>query len=123
MHGTQTRDFTYVRDVVEAIRCAVGSDLSCAVLNVGSGNEYSVNRLVELLEANEVVHLPKRPGEPDRTRADITQIGRLLNFVPKVSFEEGVSLMLENIEHWRDAPVWTEDAIAEATQTWFKCLK
>ena len=92
------------------------------VLNVGSGRDVSVNRIVELLGAAESVHIPKRPGEPDRTLADITEIGRVLDWVPRTGIETGVAAMLENIGYWRDAPVWTPDGIAEATRDWFHYL-
>ena len=36
--------------------------------------------------------------------------------------EEGVRIMLENIDYWRDAPVWTSERIAEATSDWFRYL-
>jgi nucleoside-diphosphate-sugar epimerase len=64
------------------------------VFNVGSGGTYSINRLVELLGPGEVVHVPKRPGEPDCTLADITRIREVLGWTPRVSFEEGVREML-----------------------------
>ena len=47
--GTQTRDFTFVQDVVDAIIAAVESDVSGEIINIGSDKTYSVNRLVELL--------------------------------------------------------------------------
>src|SRR5882672_4661699 len=87
--GTQTRDFTFVTDVADAFATAARSGVSGEIFNVGSTNTYSVNRLVELL-GGEVVHIPKRPGEPDCTFADTSKIRKLLNWSPKVSFEEGV---------------------------------
>lgn len=121
--GTQTRDFTFVTDVVNACIMAAESDLTCEVMNVGSGGTYSVNHLVELLGGGNVVHIPKRPGEPDCTFADIAKIQKLLGWEPKVSFEEGVKIMLENIDYWRAAPVWTPETIAVATKDWFKYLR
>ena len=120
--GTQTRDFTFVTDVVDAFVAAANSDKIGDVFNVGSRDTYSVNRLVELISANEVVHIPKRPGEPDCTWADVAKIERALGWRAKVSFEEGVKIMLDNIDYWREAPVWTPDTIAEATKDWFKYL-
>ena len=119
--GTQTRDFTFVTDVVGAFVSAARSDLSGEILNVGSGDTYSVNLLAELL-GGDVVNIPKRPGEPDCTFADTTKIQRILDWKPKVSFQEGVQVMLDNIESWRDAPVWDSESISGATKTWFKYL-
>ncbi|MFZ1989000.1 MAG: SDR family oxidoreductase [Alphaproteobacteria bacterium] len=120
--GTQTRDFTFVSDVVDAIVTAGGSERTGEVYNVGSGRAQSVNRLVELLGVKETVHIPKRPGEPDCTLADTRKIRDDLGWAPKVSFEQGVRTMLDNIEYWRSAPVWTVDSIKEATTDWFKYL-
>ena len=119
--GTQTRDFTYVTDIVDACFTAALSNISQEIFNVGSDNTYSVNYLAELL-GGEKTYIPKRPGEPDCTYADITKIKRLLGWCPKVSFEEGVKIMLENIDQWKDAPVWDENSIKEATKDWFECL-
>ena len=119
--GKQTRDFTYVSDVANAFVHAAQSEASGEAINVGSGNHYSVNYLVSLL-GGEKVHIPKRPGEPDCTFADTEKIKRLLNWVPQVSFEQGVRNMLDVIEHWRDAPVWDPSSIDRATTTWFKYL-
>ena len=119
--GTQSRDFCFVTDIVAAFLAAAQSAVSGEVFNVGSGESHSVNTLVELL-GGEVVHLPKRPGEPDSSRADIRKIRRMLGWEPKVSFPEGVKVLLEHIEHWRHAPVWDPDLVAEATRDWFKYL-
>ena len=120
--GTQTRDFTFVTDVVEAMIRAAESNLTGEVLNVGSGGTYSINRLVELLEGA-VVHIPKRPGEPDCTLADIGKIRRLLGWNPHVPFEEGVRSMLQRLDEWRGVSAWTPETIAEATREWFACLQ
>ncbi len=120
--GSQKRDFIYVSDVVEALIKAAYSDVKNEIFNVGSGNPQSINKLVSLLQG-EKVYIPKRPGEPDCTWADITKIKDMLGWQPKVPFEEGVAQMLKNIDYWRDAPVWTPEKITEATQDWFKYLE
>jgi len=120
--GTQTRDFTFVTDVVRAFLMAADSGRSGEIYNVGTGQAQSVNRLVELLGATGTVRLPKRPGEPDCTLADTARIRERLGWAPRVTFEEGVRIMLDNIDYWREAPVWTRDGIAEATADWFKYL-
>ena len=119
--GKQTRDFTFVSDIVAAIILAAESDTSGEIINIGSDNTYSVNRLVDLL-GGDVVHIPKRPGEPDCTWANITKAKKLLNWQPKVSLEKGVSILLDNIDYWREAPVWDEKSIEKATEKWFEYL-
>lgn len=122
--GQQTRDFTFVSDVVEAFVKAAQSDLTDEVINVCSGQPQSVLTLVQLLGGTEdsIVYLPKRPGEPDCTWGDITKAKTLLDWFPQVSFPDGVAQMLANIDLWRDAPVWTPDSIKEATKEWFEHL-
>jgi len=119
--GTQTRDFTFVTDVVDAFILATESELSGEFLNIGSGDTYSVNHLVELL-GGDVEYVPKRPGEPNCTFADVSKIERLLGWKAKVPFEKGVQKMLEKIENWKTAPVWSSDSIQDATASWFKYL-
>ncbi len=119
--GNQTRDFTYVSDVCQAFIAAAESNISGEIFNVGSGNTYSVNQLIGLL-GGPAIHIPKRPGEPDCTFADISKITRLLNWQPQVSLENGVKKMLERIEDWRDAPVWNPETISGATEKWFEYL-
>ena len=119
--GTQTRDFTYVTDIADALLAAANSEKTNEVYNVGSGKSVSVNRLVELL-GGEKSYIPKRPGEPDCTFANIQKIRQDLGWTPKVTIEEGVAKVLEGIEYWRNAPVWTPETIASATHDWFKYL-
>ncbi len=119
--GTQKRDFVYVTDVTRAFVMAAESGYTSEVFNIGAGNPQSVNRLVDLL-SGDVVYVPKRPGEPDCTWADIRKIGRRLGWKPVVSFEEGVATMLEQIDYWATAPVWTPASIEAATKKWFEYL-
>ena len=119
--GSQTRDFTYVSDVVSAIVSAAKSDVSGEVINIGSNNTYSINQLVDLLDGD-VIHIPKRPGEPNCTWADISKANQLLNWNPKVSLEDGVEILLDNMDYWSDAPIWDEKSIAKETEKWFEYL-
>lgn len=120
--GTQSRDFTFVSDVARAFIAAAQTEAAAgAIMNVGSRKAQTVNRLAELL-GGEVVHIPKRPGEPDMTFADTGAIERILGWRAQVSFEDGVAQMLERIDDWRDAPVWDPASIADATKSWFAYL-
>lgn len=119
--GTQTRDFTFVTDVAAACLCAAKSNVSKEVFNIGSGGTYSINDLIAQLGGPKV-YVPKRPGEPDCTFADVSKIANILGWKAKVSFSEGVQRMLEHVEDWKAAPVWEPDSIATATQTWHRYL-
>ncbi len=120
-NGEQTRDFIFVTDVARAFYEAACSDLKQEVINVGSSHHYSINQIVKLL-GGEVVFLPKRPGEPDCTFADVGKIKTLLGWQARVSLEEGVKILLENIDSFREAPLWDPKSIHEATKSWFHHL-
>jgi UDP-glucose 4-epimerase len=119
--GTQRRDFLYVTDVARAFYAAATTDRVQRIYNLGAGNPQSVNRLADLLGGPRI-NLPKRPGEPDCTWADIARIRVELGWSPKVSFEDGVKTMLQNIDYWREAPVWDITSIEAATKNWFEFL-
>ena len=119
--GNQTRDFTYVTDIVSALIFAAESNLSNKIYNVGSDTTVSINKIVELLGGNKV-NIPKRPGEPDCTYADISKIKDELGWCPTISIEEGVDKILKNIDYWKEATVWNPASISEATEDWFKYL-
>ena len=119
--GTQTRDFTYVTDVVDAFYAAVQSDVTNEIFNIGSGNTYSVNTLVDLLQGDKT-YIPKRPGEPECTFADTSKIEEFINWKAKISLSDGVKKVLADIDYWKEAPVWEANSIGAATKDWFKYL-
>lgn len=119
--GTQTRDFTYVSDVVRVLIKALQTKSINKVYNVGSGNSMSINHLANLI-GGERTHIPRRPGEPDCTFADITRVTADFDWRPMIDFEDGVAIMLSRISDWQGAPVWDESSIEEATKDWFKYL-
>jgi UDP-glucose 4-epimerase len=120
--GSQSRDFTYVTDVANALYTAACSSLSGEIFNVGSSGHYSIKRLVDIL-GGDIIYIPKRPGEPDCTFADVTKISQKLGWKAKVSFEEGVEKLLERIHDFKDAPLWEPESIHQATKTWFHYLE
>ncbi|MBT3981927.1 MAG: NAD-dependent epimerase/dehydratase family protein [Bacteriovoracaceae bacterium] len=119
--GKQTRDFIFVKDLVSALYKLAGSEIKDEAFNIGSGTPNSVNRLVELL-GGEITYIPKRPGEPDCTHANIEKVLAAVDWKPKTSFEQGVQIMLDNIDYWSKAPVWTPETIEKETKPWFEAL-
>ena len=119
--GNQTRDFIHVFDLVEAIIQTALKAKNNQVFNVASGEEASINFIAKIIGGDKI-SIPRRPGEPDRSLADITKITSELNWQPKISIKQGVEMMLEIIENWKDAPVWTPKTIDNVTKSWFKYL-
>jgi len=120
--GKQTRDFTFVDDVVEAIyKVSINKNLRGEVFNVGSGKTVSVNKIVSILEGKRI-KIPKRPGEPNITYADISNIRKKVKWKPKISIQVGIKKLLKDIDDFRSAPLWTPKKISHATQSWFKYL-
>ena len=119
--GTQTRDFIYVTDIAKAFLAAAKSAYNGQIYNLGAGSPQSINQLVDYI-GGDVVYLPKRPGEPNCTWADISKITAELNWKPSVGFKEGVAKMMVEIENWKDAPLWDPSSIEKATDTWFRFM-
>lgn len=121
-NGEQQRDFTHVSDIAAGIELAMhASGASGQIINLGSGEAVSINHIVRLLD-HPSINVPKRPGEPQVTLACIDRASEILDYVPSVPINSGVSELLANIAEFNGAPVWTKEAIAGATQKWFEAL-
>jgi len=100
-NGRQSRDFTYIDNVVEAnLLAAEKENLKEGVFNVASGKDYSILELVEFL--NKIMHkkirptlLNRRPGDVFRTLADLSSTKKALGFVPRIDFIEGLKLTVK----------------------------
>jgi UDP-glucose 4-epimerase len=119
--GKQKRDFVYVSDVVNAFYLAAKNIKSGQIYNLGSGNPQSIKELISIIKGK-YVNLPKRPGEPNSTHANISKIKKELKWRPKIKFKDGVKIMLENINDWKNSPVWNKKKIKIATKEWFKFM-
>ena len=99
--GRQSRDFTFVGNVVDAnIAACEAPKVSGMVFNVACGKDYSVIDVAEaarkiLGKTVEFVHGPKRPGDVQRTFADITRLKSVLKSEPRVDFPEGLKRTIE----------------------------
>ena len=99
--GKQTRDFTYVENVVQAnIKAATAPDIKCEVFNIACGKNYSVFDIVKYV--NKILKkdikpkfTPLRPGDVKDTLADIGKARKLIKFDPKIGFEEGIVKTIE----------------------------
>lgn len=93
--GEQRRDFIHVSDIVEANIAAFKSEAKGMVLNVGSGKNISIQELADLISKDQIYE-PRRAGDAEITLADISKTKAILNWVPKVSIEEGIQQMIDD---------------------------
>ncbi|MCR9254929.1 MAG: NAD-dependent epimerase/dehydratase family protein [Alphaproteobacteria bacterium] len=121
--GRQRRDFLYVTDVARAFLAVATEARPGEVFNLGAGNPQSILTLVDLLDPVGIIHLPRRPGEPEATWADISKITAHTSWRPEMSFTDGVAEMVRHIEKWRDAPLWDAESIATETASWHRFMK
>ena len=111
--GTQRRDFVYVARRGPRVPALLPRPTSSARSSTSAPATRSRSIAWSSCSAATSSHVPKRPGEPDCTWADIAKITRELGWQPQVPFEEGVDRMLANIDHWSDAPLWDPDSIEQ----------
>jgi nucleoside-diphosphate-sugar epimerase len=100
--GEQTRDFTFIDDIIEAnLSAAITENVEGRVYNIGGGSRISVNGVLEILSRLEgrkvkVRHEPVQAGDPPHTYADTTRVVVELNYKPRTAIEEGLRIMLES---------------------------
>jgi len=93
--GEQTRDFTYVDDIVDALVAAGEADCAGAVINLGGGNRASVNEVLDMLgqihgAPLKIKRMETQKGDVRHTWADIERAKKLLNFAPQVKLADGL---------------------------------
>ncbi len=93
--GRQTRDFVFIDDVVDALIAASEAVADRQIINVGSGQETSLNELISIMEKvtgkkAHVIYNPQQSGGVSRMRADISRARNLLDWKPRISLQEGI---------------------------------
>ena len=121
-NGKQKRDFIHVSDVCNVFAKAIFSKHKNDIFNIGNGLPKSVNEMVKLIGGKKSF-IPKRPGEPSITHANITKVKLKLNWEPKKSFKDGINDVLKNIDYWKNSILWNKSNIKKVTKNWFKYLK
>ncbi len=97
--GTQTRDYVFVDDIVQALLKSMKSNFS-GELNIGSGKEISVLELVKEIENSlkeklNTTYAPSPPGDQMRSCLDATKAGKILDWQPEISLTEGIQKTLD----------------------------
>ena len=98
--GTQSRDFTFVDDAVEANILAAENDSVGEVFNIGGGSRISVNRLIKMMEditekKAKIKYIEKQKGDVRETLADVNKAGAMLNWSSKVNISKGLKCSIE----------------------------
>jgi UDP-glucose 4-epimerase len=119
--GEQKRDYLHVKDLVSAFYDVAIKGKNGEIYNLGANKPVKIKKLVDIIGGN-FINLPKRPGEPDCTWADIKKIKKDTNWKPKIIFKKGIKEMLNKINDWDNAPLWNKKKISKATKLWFKYI-
>ena len=104
-NGKTVRDYTYIDDIVSGICAAINYDKSLyEVINLGAGNPISLEEVIGTIEKvlgkkAKRQNLPMQRGDVYKTASDITKAYKLLNYEPKISFEDGI----RNFIQWEEA--------------------
>lgn len=120
--GKQTRDFIHVFDLVNAIIQAAKKGKNCEIYNIGSGREVSINLIAKIIGGRKI-NVSKRPGETKRSLADISKFRSITKWKPKISIQKGVKMMLNIINQWSKAKVWTSKNLNSQTKKFQIILK
>ncbi len=98
--GSSSRDYTYIDDILQGLRCAIDRCEGYEIINLGSSSPIALREMIRVVaeacgEPPVVRQLPVQPGDVDRTFADVEKAARLLDYRPAVPFEEGVRRFVE----------------------------
>lgn len=93
--GTQTRDFTYISDIIHANLLVAESKVKGEVFNIGGDNRISVNNLIEVIESivgkkTEIKYSRRQKGDAQRIYADISKAKKMLGYKPEVYIDMGI---------------------------------
>ena len=120
--GEQSRDYLHVKDLASAFYHVAISGRNGQIYNLGADKPIKIKKLANMI-GGKFTKIPKRPGEPFVTWANISKITKHTKWKPKIKFETGIKELLTSIWDWKDAPLWNKNRISKATKLWFKYLK
>ena len=94
-NGRQTRDFIHVDDLTNAFVILAKSNLKNKIYNLGSGKETSINKIASTIGGKKIF-ISKRPGDPNRSCANISKIKKDIRWQPKISINEGIMRLFKD---------------------------
>jgi UDP-glucuronate 4-epimerase len=98
--GSSSRDYTYIKDIVNGISCALQHLKGYKIYNLGESHVITLKRMVEVIEKQIgkkaiLNQLPMQPGDVDRTYADISKAKVEFGYSPKYTFEDGIKSFID----------------------------
>lgn len=99
--GTSVRDYTYIDDLVRGMRASMDyHGAKYEIFNLGGGHPVSLSEMIETIEKalgkKAIINRePKHPADVDKTVSDITKAGNMLDYHPRVSFDEGIRMLID----------------------------
>lgn len=100
--GTQSRDFTFISDIVEATISAASISECYSVFNIGGGSNITLLQLIQLIEnftgkKAKIKYMEEQKGDMKHTKADISRATETLKYTPRVKIEEGIKKYIESV--------------------------
>jgi UDP-glucose 4-epimerase len=95
--GNQTRDFINVKDVCQAFIKAFKSSKKNKIINIGSSKPIKIIKIAKII-SDQIIFLPRRIGETNNSRANISKAKKILNWKPKINFIYDIKKSFENIK-------------------------
>lgn len=100
--GNQTRDFTFVSDIIDANMSCIENNIDSDVINIGGGHIISINKVLNLLSKKidkpiNICFMKKQHGDVEHTNADIKKASKLLKYKPQITVKEGLDYQIAEI--------------------------
>ena len=102
--GNQTRDFTYIGDVISATVATIENDTRGGILNIGGGQAVSINNVIKILEdllgsRLTISYKSKQKGDVTHTESDISKATQILNYKPSIKIKNGLLQQIKYVKN------------------------
>ena len=103
-NGNQSRDFTFISDIVNANILASKSSIHGNVLNIGGGSIHTIKEVISIIEnitkiKSQIIFEPMQKGDVLKTESDITNAKRNIGYDPKISIDDGIEKQIQYIKN------------------------
>ena len=125
--GKPKREIIFVDDIAEACLFFMKKKTKHSLINIGSGNDATIedyaNKIINYF--NVKLKITKNRKMPDGVKRKLLsiKIAKSYGWRPKINLETGIKVVLENMNYWKHAPLWTKKSIKRSIKNWNKLLK